>query len=156
MNETSYFKLKADGKTTCFTTDEFENSSEIIATLTAAVKTRSEGAELVDFVLTHSRNRLPISDQEWEEKDAAQNQPSPNERTVNIDFDNDSAVFSHWRGNVRTLLSGQIDRLTGCYEMSLSEKGLDASSFVSNLMQHCSLQCIEQKNYPAFVMGGMA
>ena len=155
MNDMSYFKLKADGKTTCFSTDFFDSPSEVIATLNAAVKTGSEGAELVDFFLTHSSNRSPISDIEWDEKESAQELPTPHERTVSLDFDADRAVFSQWSGNVRTLLSGAIYRLTGCYEMALSEKGFDSSSFVANLVQHCSLQCIEHKPYPPFVMSGM-
>ncbi len=154
MNDTSYVKLKTDGKTTCFTTDAFSNASEIIAIINAAINTGSEGAELVDFVLTHSKSNALISDEEWDEIEAAQDQPT-HDRTVSLDFDADRAVFSNWNGHVRTLLSGQIFRLTGCYEMALSQKGLDTGQFVANLLEHCNLQCIEHKSYPSFVMGGM-
>ena len=150
MNDTSYFKITEGGKTICFSTEMFRNSTAVIAMLNDAISTGGEGAQLKDHILLHSGRLSPMDIHEWENKEAAQGLPTPYERTVSIDLDNDYVAFSDWSGGVRTMRSGKIFRLTGCYEMTLTENGLDADSFVANLLQHCELKCIKPLTAPAF------
>lgn len=153
MNDTNYIKITEGGQTVCFSTKEFKNSAAVIAMLNDAVNTGGENPQLKEYILSHSGSLTPMDIREWEAKDAAQSAASPHERTVSIDLDMDHAAFSDWCGDVRTLLSGEIIRLTGCYEMALTENGLDSDSFVTNLLHHCNLQCVKPMTGPAF--GGM-
>ena len=150
MNDKNYFKITEGGETVCFSTEMFRNSTAVIAMLNDAISTGSEGAQLKDYILLHSGKLTPMDIHEWENKEVAQKEPSPYERTVSIDLDYDHVAFSDWNGGVRTMLSGKIFRLTGCYEMALTENGLDADSFVANLLHHCELKCVKPLTVPVF------
>jgi len=155
MNNNTYFKISSSGQEDCFSTSHFKTVHEIIALLDKAVTACTDNAPMKDYLRDRIVGCTPISLQEW----SAKHQDYLNAvfpiRFADIDYDREVATFTEWNGKDGVIISAPIYRLTGCYEMALSERGFDADCFIANLLCHCSVQRIDASNNLTFGFAGM-
>lgn len=151
MEKANYVKITEGGQAVCFVSSQFERISDVIGALSEAISADGGDEVLKDNILVRCGNCTPITEAEWTTKAEEQKIVPCEERIVDIDLDAETAVLSDWKDRKRSEVSGEIWRLTGCYEMSMSNGKLDSDQFITELMNHCSLQVSNEQGGPAFV-----
>ena len=155
MNDITYFKITSSGQNECFFTKHFKNIAEIVALLDKAVTACGDNAPMKDYICDHTVGHTPISLQEWNAMHQEYMNALSPIRFAEIDFDHEVSTFTEWTGKDGVIISASIYRMTGCYEMALSERGFDTDCFTANLLCHCSVQRIDTLNNPSFGFAGM-
>ena len=155
MNDTTLLKIISSSKAECFSTDHFKNIAEIISLLDKAVSESEENAPIKDYIPDHVTGCVVIPLDEWERKHQSYRDTDLPIRLAEIDFDRENATFTEWNGKDGLIVAASIYRLTGCYEMALSERGFDVDCFTANLLCHCSVQRIDALDNPSFGFAGM-
>lgn len=150
--QSNYLKITEDGNAFCVATSRFERISDVIGMLSDAISAEENGETLKDAILTRCGDYTDIDTDDWETK-ARDHAETPNdERIVDLDLDAETAVLSDWKGDGRNVVSGEIWRLAGCYEMAMQDGKLDGDQFVEELMHHCSIHVMEARNDQAFTV----
>lgn len=135
----NYFKIREGRGTTCFATDLYKSIPDVIAALNKAVDQESDGKPISQILRESSGEVTDISERDWDDGGLRHKAEQDEDRYMNIDVISGFASFSNWKGGMRTVVSGAIFRLTGCYETALHDGKLDGDHFVTNLLQHCSI-----------------
>ena len=138
MTERTFIRLRENGETSCFSMERRMSCVRLIALMNDALKEPEGSVTIGDVLRRHSGPEAPMSEEAWTEAVELIKRGPCGDRFADINVDGDQATLSDWvLGKERTVISGAISRLTGCYEMSLDSGRLDQERFAENLSHHC-------------------
>ena len=152
VKQSNYLKITEDGHAFCVATSRFERISDVIGMLSDAISAEENGETLKDAILARCGDYADIDVNAWEAKACYHAATPDDKRIVDIDLDAETAVLSDWKGDGRNVVSGEIWRLAGCYEMAIHDGKLDGDQFVEELMHHCTIHVMEARNDQAFTV----
>ena len=148
MDSKNYMRITVNGQEECFASAQFGRMSDVLRAIAEAINTRDEGWK--DTFLAACGDLTQISQEEWESI-AKEQKTAPTElRIVDVNLDSDEVFVSDWHNGKRNIVSGEIWKLAGCYEMSLDGEMLDADQLVTELMHHGCIQITDSGGHPAF------